>query len=121
MADRVATVATVVINVRDIEREKEFWSAVLGVGVAREFEGFFVWLEPQHEGGVSVALQRVENPTEGRNRLHLDSTVDDLDDAQRRVEALGGSHVEDHQIGDFAWRVVADPEGNEFCIAAGAG
>lgn len=117
MSGRVATVATVVINVADYERAKAFWSAVLGVGVAREFPGF-VWFEPQHDGGVSVALQQVADPTPGRNRVHLDTSVPDLAEAQRRIEALGGSTVEDHEIMGFRWKVMADPEGNEFCIAA---
>lgn len=113
------TVGAVVVNVRDLEREQAFWSDLLGVGVARSVPGFFVWLEPQHPGGVSIALQKVHEPKTGRNRVHLDTHVEDLDAAQRRIEQLGGSHVETHRMGDFEWRVVADPEGNEFCIAAG--
>ncbi len=117
MATPVVQVATVVVNVTDIEREKAFWSALLGVGVAREFPGF-TWLEPQHEGGISVALQVVPDPTPGRNRLHLDAGVEDLEAARRSIEELGGSFVEDHEIYGFRWKVMADPEGNEFCIAA---
>jgi len=120
MSDPVVTVATVVINVVDIEAERAFWSAVLGVEVARQFPGF-VWLAPQHDGGVSIALQQVTDPTQGRNRLHLDTGVDDLDVAQARIEELGGTLLEEHEIMGFRWRVMADPEGNEFCIAAGAG
>ena len=37
--------------------------------------------------------------------------------ALRRVEELGGSFLEDHSVNDFAWKVMADPEGNEFCVA----
>jgi len=117
MAQRVATVAAVVINVVDLKKEQEFWSELLGVGVAREVPGFFVWLEPQHEGGISVALQLTEARSEGRNPVHLDTYVDDVAEARRRIEALGGSHVEDHEIFDFSWTIMADPEGNVFCIA----
>ena len=59
------------------------------------------------------------DPTPGRNRLHLDTYVDDVDAAVARIEELGGSFLEDHEIGGFAWKVRADPEGNEFCIAPG--
>ena len=45
------TVGSVVINVVDIDRAQEFWSAVLGVAPARSIPGFFVWLQPQHPGG----------------------------------------------------------------------
>ena len=116
MSGRVVTVNTVVINVIDIERERAFWSALLDVGVAMEFPGF-CWLVPQHEGGVQVALQQVSDPTPGRNRLHLDTSVLDLDAAEERIVELGGSKLEDHEIAGFRWRVMADPEGNEFCIA----
>ena len=117
MTEPVVTVATVVINVTDSDREKRFWQALLGVGIAREFPGGFCWLDPQHDGGVSVALQSVDDPTPGRNRLHLDTSVADLETAQARIIELGGSHVEDHEVMGFAWKVMADPEGNEFCIA----
>jgi predicted enzyme related to lactoylglutathione lyase len=117
MSERVATVGSVVVNVVDLDREKAFWSALLGVGVRQELPGF-TWLEPQHDGGVSVALQQVADPTPGRNRVHLDTGVRDLDEAQSRIEALGGTLVETHEIMGFRWRVMADPEGNEFCIAA---
>jgi predicted enzyme related to lactoylglutathione lyase len=120
VSERVVRITTVVINVVDYEREKAFWSAVLGVGIAREIPGFFCWLQPQHEGGISVALQTVPDPTAGRNRLHLDTGVADLDAGQAGIIALGGSHLEDHEIGGFRWKVMADPEGNEFCIAAEA-
>jgi len=111
------TVGSVVINVVDLEQEQAFWSEVLGVDAARSIPGLFVWLEPQHPGGVSVALQKVFEPKASRNRVHLDTGVDDLEAAQIRIEELGGALVETHDMGGFSWRVMADPEGNEFCIA----
>lgn len=117
MADRVATLGSVVINVVDYEREKAFWMGVLGVDVAMDIDGFFCWLAPQHEGGIRLALQKVDEATDGRRRLHLDTSVEDLDAAQAQIEALGGSFVEDHEVAGFQWRVMHDPEGNEFCIA----
>ncbi len=85
--------------------------------MARSYAPYFTWLAPQHEGAVSVAIQWVSDPTPGRNRLHLDTEVEDVDAAVARIAELGGSFVEDHEIGGFAWKVMADPEGNEFCIA----
>jgi predicted enzyme related to lactoylglutathione lyase len=116
MSEAVVTVGSVVINVVDFEREKAFWGALLGSSIAMEFPGF-CWFTPQHEGGISVALQRVDDPTPGRNRVHLDTGVPDIPAAIARIEELGGSHLEDHEIAGFAWSVMADPEGNEFCIA----
>lgn len=119
MPEITPRVDTVVINTTDVEKLTDFWSQVLGVGVARQFPGLFVWLEPQHEGGISVAFQKVEDPTSGRNRLHLDTTVPDLETAKARIVELGGSEIESHEIAGFTWIVMADPDGNEFCIALG--
>jgi len=114
----IGTVGSVVINVADYEGQKTFWTSFLDVGVAREFPGF-CWLEPQHAGGVSVALQHSPDPGPSNGRLHLDTGVADLDEAQAAIEALGGSHEEDHEIMGFRWKIMADPEGNRFCIAPG--
>ncbi len=118
MSEPVLTVQSVVINVRDYELQKAFWGAVLGADVAQEFAPWFVWFQPQHTGGISVALQTVENPTDGPRRLHLDSSVPDVSAAKERILGLGGHHVADRELGGFHWTVMTDPEGNEFCISA---
>jgi predicted enzyme related to lactoylglutathione lyase len=115
VGERIATVGSVVINVIDFDRAKQFWTALLGVGVAQEFPGF-AWLERQHDGGIVVALQQVDTPKHGRNRVHVDTGVVDLDEGQRRIEEIGGSLVEEHEVLGYRWRIMADPEGNEFCI-----
>jgi predicted enzyme related to lactoylglutathione lyase len=120
MTEAIATVGSVVINVNDMETEKAFWTTLLGVGVARDIAGLFVWLEPQHPGGVSVALQVSDDPGEPAGRLHIDTGVPDIAEARATIEGLGGSHVEDHEIMGFRWAIMADPEGNRFCIAAEA-
>jgi predicted enzyme related to lactoylglutathione lyase len=112
-------VSSVVINTRDHDRLVEFWRALLGVEIAGSNPPYFTWLEPQHPGGISVAIQAVTDPTPGRRRLHLDMAVTDMDAAVKRVLDLGGSHVEDHAVEGFAWKVMADPDGNEFCFAPG--
>jgi predicted enzyme related to lactoylglutathione lyase len=50
--------------------------------------------------------------------LHFDPIVDDLDPTTGRVESLGGKRVpksDRHECG-YTWRIMADPEGNEFCL-----
>jgi predicted enzyme related to lactoylglutathione lyase len=116
MSERVVTVGSVVINVLDLDRMKRFWGALLGSEIAQEIPGHFVWFTPQHEGGLSVALQTVEQATEGRRRLHIDTSVPHVEAAKRAIVELGGSIVEDHELEGFTWTVMADPEGNEFCI-----
>lgn len=112
-------VGSVVINTDDPDRLAAFWTGLLGVGIARRSGPDFIWLEPQHEGGISVAFQKVDDPTDGRRRLHLDLYVDDLDKSVERALDLGATKVEEHTSGDFRWSVLADPDGNEFCLAPG--
>ncbi len=113
--------ATVVINTTDTERLAKFWQEILGVGISRQFADFFIWLEPQQGQSVGLAFQKVPDPTPGRNRLHLDTLVEDIDRTRDRIESLGGSHVEDHEMSGFRWSVMADPDDNEFCIAKAPG
>lgn len=121
MAAVAARMSTVVINTTDIDRLLPFWRQLLAVGVAHRIGDMFVWLDRQSGAGVGLAFQRVPDPTPGRRRLHIDLEVEDLDAAQARIEALGGECLELHEIDGFRWRVMADPDGNEFCIAVSAG
>jgi hypothetical protein len=56
-----------------------------------------------------------------KNRLHLDLNPTDReqDDEVRRLLDLGARHADVGQTGDASWVVLADPEGNEFCVLAG--
>ena len=113
--------STVVVNTTDVDRLIPFWRGLLQVGVAQRIDDMFVWLDRQQGAGVGLAFQRVPDPTPGRRRLHLDLEVEDLDAAQRRIEDLGGSCLERHEMAGFHWRVMTDPDGNEFCIAGSPG
>jgi predicted enzyme related to lactoylglutathione lyase len=108
--------AAIVINVIDLEKVADFWKAFLDVDERHRVPGF-VWLDRQPGASVSLAFQQVEQPTEGRNRLHLDFGSSDAPADAGRVVELGGSELEQHEMGGFSWTVFADPEGNEFCIA----
>ena len=73
-------------------------------------------LEPTVPGGPALAFQRVPEPKAGKNRLHLDLMVDDLDHAAGRLEALGATRVSEVAEDGVTVRVFADPEGNELCL-----
>lgn len=111
--------ATIVINTGNPQELVEFWTAVLQVEVAYAVPGdYFVWLKPQTDNGVSVAFQKVDDdPLPEQGRLHLDLQVGDRRAAIDRVVDLGGSVVAEHSFGDFSWTIVADPQGNRFCVA----
>jgi Glyoxalase-like domain len=58
------------------------------------------------------------DPKTVKNRVHLDLTTsaDDRDAEIERLLSLGASRVDVGQTGDESWDVMADPEGNEFCV-----
>jgi predicted enzyme related to lactoylglutathione lyase len=107
----------VVIDSVDPDRIAPFWCALLGVEEAGWFDANFLCLTDADGGAPPVAFQRVPEAKAVKNRVHLDLSVDDLDDAARRIEALGGRAVSEVlEVQGYRWRVMADPEGNEFCI-----
>jgi predicted enzyme related to lactoylglutathione lyase len=114
------------VDCEDPERLAAFWGAVLGVGIHRRLgEGpQFIYLEPAGPGAPHVCFQRVPEAKAVKNRVHPDLWVEDVDVATARIEALGGRRrdaVDFHDPeNDEHWRRMADPEGNEFCLAFGA-
>lgn len=112
----MARIATIMVNAVDAARLAQFWADLLGTAVSSRFEQF-VWLEPAGPGAPQLAFQQVQDPTEGRRRLHLDIHGPDPAALRARAESLGAGFVEGNDIGDFHWDVMQDPEGNEFCIA----
>ena len=74
---------------------------------------------PPAEDGLTVGFQRVADAKLGKNRVHLDLVVDDLDQATAEIENFGGRWLEPgntRELEGFQWRCMADPEGNEFDI-----
>ncbi|MHC5261902.1 VOC family protein [Streptomyces sp. UC4497] len=104
-------IAALVIDAEDPERLAAFWSELLGRPIDRR-TGPYIWL--RREGGLVFGFQRNPKPTPGKDRMHVDLTSSDLAAEQQRVEALGGRRLEEYDEGGFL--VMADPEGNEFCI-----
>ena len=115
-----AKVGFLVIDAADPERLAPFWCDLLAVSVdATIGDGQYLVLSPA-EDGLMISFQRVADPKTGKNRLHLDLMVDDLDEATAEIERLGGRWLErgdTRELGGFRWRCMADPEGNEFDIA----
>ena len=68
-----------------------------------------------------LGFQRVDDPTPGKNRVHLDFSAADLDAEVARLVDLGATETARHGVGGgFRWVVLADPDGNAFCVAAPA-
>lgn len=114
-----ASVGYLVIDSTDPQGLAPFWCSLLDVSVESTIgEGEFLVLTPA-SNGLTVGFQRVTESKSGKNRLHLDLIVSDLDEATAEIEGLGGTWLEPGQTRElegFEWRCMADPEGNEFDI-----
>jgi hypothetical protein len=111
MTEPTVAIADVIVDCVDVERIAGFWSALLRRPIVGR-KGPFVWLA-RPEGTVGVGFQRVAHGKTGKNRLHLDVSGPDVRALKVRVESLGGGRAAGY---DGGFLVMADPEGNEFCI-----
>ena len=109
----------ITIDAADPATLSRWWASVLGWRVTYEDDEQSVVEPPagSPEDGVVADLLfvKVDDAKAGKNRIHLDLRPDDRDAEVARVEALGGRRVDIGQ-GEQSWVVLADPEGNEFCI-----
>lgn len=115
MPSRIAQVA---IDAAQPQVIAEFWCAVLG-WVVHEIEDDAVWCIGPADGswpGIDVAP--TQDPKPAKNRLHLDLRADGVstEEELERLLALGARKVDIGQGADVSWTVLADPEGNEFCL-----
>ncbi|MDJ0665166.1 MAG: VOC family protein [Acidimicrobiia bacterium] len=108
-------VGTVMIDCNDLDGMVSFWSRLLGLEAKARYPDY-VWLDRMSETGPALAFQRVSEPRQGKNRLHLDLVDENLEEIEKRVIKLGGAKIDDRSMGDFHWKVLADPEGNVFCV-----
>jgi predicted enzyme related to lactoylglutathione lyase len=93
-----------------------WWAEALGGEIATDHDGQFVTVEVAD--GVSLGFQHVAETTPGKNKLHLDLTADDPTVQIKRFQELGATVLRRHETQEQSWAVLADPEDNEFCIAA---
>jgi predicted enzyme related to lactoylglutathione lyase len=106
----------ITLDCNDLDAQARFWAAALECDVEGVIEGRYVALGGQ---GISLTLQRVAEVKTVKNRMHLDLLVGDVPAELRRLEGLGATLMTPtpHQEFDQTWYVMADPEGNEFCLA----
>lgn len=104
------------IDANDPRRLAEFWAAALGWDVQ---DGDDIGLTPTDGTRFQILFEPVLERKVGKNRAHLDLTTESFEDRDRtvaRLLELGGRHVDVGQRGDEGHVVLADSEGNEFCI-----
>jgi len=106
-----------VLDCVDTAAQATFWAAALNY----QNEGggeTYTTLTPRG-AGPTLLLQRVpEAKSAEKNRMHLDLRVTDLDGELERLLRLGARRVSDEPVREYGWvwHVLADPEGNEFCL-----
>ncbi len=132
----------VTIDCADPDRLARFWAFALGYKLQDPPPGFATWpdfltsigvpepdwnsrsaiVDPEGAGS-RVFFQRVPEPKTAKNRLHLDIApyaADDQAAEVARLEAAGARRIDIGQ-GNTPWTVMADPEGNEFCVLRSPG
>jgi hypothetical protein len=119
----VATIAQWTIDAQDVPLMAEFWSAALGYRSRRLSGGEVKLLPPEGapETALSVLLQPSAGPKTGKNRAHPDLIVSEggVDAEVDRLIGLGAKRADVGQSGDEPFVVLADPQGNEFCLIRG--
>ncbi|HEY8674544.1 MAG TPA: VOC family protein [Candidatus Dormibacteraeota bacterium] len=104
----------VTIDCNDALRVGTFWAELLNLPLGADQDGTEYWVEP---GGdcADILFLAVPDAKTVKSRLHIDLRPDDRDAEVARALALGATHIDIGQ-GTQTWVVLADPEGNEFCI-----
>ena len=106
-----------VLDCADAERLAGFWIEALGyrrLGSA----GNYVALVPTDGATPKLILQQVLEPKTAKNRMHMDLLAPDIEAEAQRLTALGAQRLRPEIVVEHGtqWIVMADPEGNEFCV-----
>jgi predicted enzyme related to lactoylglutathione lyase len=110
----------VVLDCAEPKRIAQFWREAL------DYRDYFAnadlaVLVPREGNASPLLLQGVPEPKVGKNRMHLDIVVDDIDSEIRRLQALGAHRSDEapQSFGGTRWVRMSDPEQNEFCVSTG--
>jgi catechol-2,3-dioxygenase len=112
-----SALATVAIDAVDAKLVAEFWCAALG-GVVLEEDDHGISIGAAEGGSPTLDVCRVPEAKAVKNRLHFDLRADGVERAAelQRLLDLGAKPADVGQAPDVSWAVLADPEGNEFCL-----
>ncbi|WP_020669252.1 VOC family protein [Amycolatopsis nigrescens] len=115
MSSRILAIA---LDAADPDELARFWAAALGLAPLRHWHDArgVRYVEIGEDGKEVLLFQAVPDRKSVKNRMHLDvvPTEGGQYDEVRRLVALGARELSDEP--DFPWVVLADPEGNEFCV-----
>lgn len=113
------TLGMINFDTSDPESLGQWWAEQTGAQIVQNHDGGFVVVAG---GNLSLllAFQKVPDPTPGKNRVHLDVSTPDLEAEVERLQAAGATLVGRRGDESFRWVTMADPDGNQFCVAAQA-
>ncbi len=116
----MVSIGSIVIRVDNLERQAAFWSAALDYvprGPEQGDDDGFVLMRPRDGSGPNVSLDRVRSALQIPPRIHLDLYTDDQAGEVARLIGLGATEVHwDRRPADADYVILADPEGNRFCV-----
>jgi catechol 2,3-dioxygenase-like lactoylglutathione lyase family enzyme len=116
----VLSIGSVVMGASDVRRATAFWTQALGFVPRAEPEDDWVVLVHPRGTGVQLSIGFSETPVQERPRVHLDLYAGDAEDQAAEVERLLGLGAQrvawDSYPPDADFVVLADPEGNRFCV-----
>jgi len=120
----MAFIYNVTFDALDPARLSAFWADVTGYEVAESRDDFVRLRAPDSRGVRHILFFKVDDPTNGKNRMHVDLASSDSGAEVERLVELGASLADGRSNGMPVWRkgngtgwvVMADPEGNEFCV-----
>ncbi|WP_461009297.1 VOC family protein [Streptomyces capparidis] len=105
----------IIVDARDVAGLARWWARVLDHRILFEAEDEVV-IGRDENSWPGICFVPVEERKTVKNRLHLDLSPDDQAAEVARLEGLGARRVDVGQGPDVTWTVLADPEGNEFCV-----
>jgi len=113
----VLRIGSIVLRVDDLERQTAFWEAALGYVRRDETSDDFVLLRPRDGVGPNLSLDLARSTVQLPPRIHLDLYAEDQAGEVERLKALGATEVQwDKRPPDADYVILADPEGNRFCV-----
>ena len=111
----------VVLDCHDPEALAPFWAAALDYVTLGAVENYVLLVPDARRPGPKLLLQHVPEDKSGKNRMHLDIEVPDIEALATRLEGIGAQRVRSDVVAEHGshWILMADPERNEFCICDG--
>ncbi|HKV85682.1 MAG TPA: VOC family protein [Ktedonobacterales bacterium] len=113
----IVCVGSIVLRVDDLQRQTAFWAAALDYAPREEQSDDFTLLRPRSGVGPNLSLDLARSQLQAPPRIHLDLYTDDQAGEVKRLLALGATEVHwSKRPPDADYVILADPEGNRFCV-----